>query len=66
MMTDPAVPVPDPKLAPKPSAEMAAEGDHEGPVLTAQTRPSEVAIERGEDEAAPNPPAYPPPKSPGV
>lgn len=39
-------PVPDPELKPKPAAQMAAEGEREGPVEADHTQPDEIATER--------------------
>jgi hypothetical protein len=39
-------PVPDPKLKPKRSEEMAAEGEREEPVQKGHTKPSEIRTER--------------------
>ena len=44
-MTRVAPPVPDPKLTPKPAAEMAAEGDREGPILTDGSRTEKTEAE---------------------
>lgn len=39
-------PIPDPGRKPKPSQEMAAEGEQEEPVQQDHTQPSEIATER--------------------
>lgn len=52
-MSTVAPPVPDPKLAPKSSEEMAGEGDREGPVLPDGSHEDEIDTERAGTDADP-------------
>jgi hypothetical protein len=49
--TDPPLKAFDPAIAPKPSEQMAAEGEREGPVLSDDDRASGLEVECGRSDA---------------